>query len=92
MEIILQHYLVSIFFFVVKIAYISLASCNSKLISFFTNNCVPDSVNLADGHMYIWGRGFTGTSDISYPQCAISSTSLSQMALGWHHALVLTGK
>ncbi|KAL8157189.1 ultraviolet-B receptor UVR8 isoform X1 [Apium graveolens] len=45
-----------------------------------------------DGHMYIWGRGFTGTSDIYYPQCAVSSTSLSQMGLGWHHALVLTVK
>lgn len=43
-----------------------------------------------DGYMYIWGRGFTGTSDICYPHCAIS-TSVSQMALGWHHALVLTG-
>ncbi|KAK1362122.1 Ultraviolet-B receptor UVR8 [Heracleum sosnowskyi] len=44
-----------------------------------------------DGDMYIWGRGFTGSSDICYPQSAISSTSLCQMALGWHHALVLTG-
>ncbi|XP_059648896.1 ultraviolet-B receptor UVR8 [Cornus florida] len=45
----------------------------------------------ADGNLYIWGRGFSGTSNDYYPQCLTSSLSFTQAALGWNHALGLTG-
>ncbi|KAK9276317.1 hypothetical protein L1049_005848 [Liquidambar formosana] len=45
----------------------------------------------SDGHLYTWGRGFSGTSDTYCPQCLPSSLWLTQAALGWNHVLVLTG-
>ncbi|KAH9709345.1 hypothetical protein KPL70_013142 [Citrus sinensis] len=45
----------------------------------------------AEGHLYTWGRGFNSTSDVNCPQSLPSSLSFSQAALGWNHALVLTG-
>ncbi|KDP21238.1 hypothetical protein JCGZ_21709 [Jatropha curcas] len=44
----------------------------------------------ADGHLFVWGRGFPGNSDISTPQCLVSSLRLIKVALGWNHALTLT--
>ncbi|CAL5428890.1 unnamed protein product [Camellia sinensis] len=46
----------------------------------------------ADGHLYTWGRGFNGSSDAYTPQCLSSSLSFIQAALGWNHALLLTGE
>lgn len=46
---------------------------------------------LADGHLFTWGRGFVGTQDVCYPNRVISPFSFMQAALGWNHALVLTG-
>ncbi|XP_052173300.1 ultraviolet-B receptor UVR8 isoform X2 [Diospyros lotus] len=44
-----------------------------------------------DGRLYTWGRRF-GTSSNSYsPQRLRSSSSFIQAALGWNHALLLTG-
>lgn len=45
----------------------------------------------ADGHLYTWGRGFNRHSDTTTPQCLPSSLHFTQVALGWNHALVLTG-
>ncbi|GAV75320.1 RCC1 domain-containing protein/RCC1_2 domain-containing protein [Cephalotus follicularis] len=45
----------------------------------------------ADGHLYTWGRSFSGTSDYMYPQCSPSSLRFTKVAPGWNHALVLTG-
>ncbi|GAY36554.1 hypothetical protein CUMW_022910 [Citrus unshiu] len=45
----------------------------------------------AEGHLYTWGRGFNSTSDVNCPQSLPSLLSFSQAALGWNHALVLTG-
>ncbi|GAB2297260.1 hypothetical protein Dimus_031370 [Dionaea muscipula] len=46
----------------------------------------------ADGQLYTWGRDFNGTSDASLPWCLRSSLSFKQAALGWNHALLLTGE
>ncbi|GAB4839939.1 hypothetical protein Ancab_020649 [Ancistrocladus abbreviatus] len=46
----------------------------------------------ADGQLYTWGRGFSGSSDASLPQHLPSSLSFTQAAVGWNHALVLTGE
>ncbi|XP_065860895.1 ultraviolet-B receptor UVR8 isoform X2 [Euphorbia lathyris] len=43
-----------------------------------------------DGNLYIWGRGFPGTSDVDVPHCLISSSRFVKVALGWNHALVLS--
>ncbi|RWR88920.1 ultraviolet-B receptor UVR8 isoform X1 [Cinnamomum micranthum f. kanehirae] len=44
----------------------------------------------ANGHLYIWGRGFSGTSDSHLPQLLPSPLKFSQVTLGWNHALLLT--
>ncbi|XP_062160623.1 ultraviolet-B receptor UVR8 isoform X1 [Alnus glutinosa] len=43
-----------------------------------------------DGHLYTWGRGFSGTPDAHFPQCLLSSFLFTSAALGWNHALALT--
>lgn len=45
----------------------------------------------ADGRVYTWGRGFPGFSDAHSPVELPSSLQIKQIALGWNHALVLTG-
>lgn len=44
-----------------------------------------------DGQLYTWGRGFAGASDTHVPQCVYTELSFSQAALGWNHALLLSG-
>uniref|UniRef100_A0A9I9D2L0 RCC1-like domain-containing protein n=1 Tax=Cucumis melo TaxID=3656 RepID=A0A9I9D2L0_CUCME len=44
-----------------------------------------------EGHLYTWGRGFKSNSDVYSPQHLPSPSSFSKVALGWNHALVLTG-
>ncbi|XP_057493667.1 ultraviolet-B receptor UVR8 isoform X1 [Actinidia eriantha] len=46
----------------------------------------------ADGRLYTWGRGYTSRSDAYNPQLLGSSLSFVQAALGWNHALLLTGE
>ncbi|OVA00320.1 Regulator of chromosome condensation [Macleaya cordata] len=46
----------------------------------------------ADGHLYTWGRGFSGSSDAYHPQLLSSPLNFTQVALGWNHALLLTDK
>jgi secretion-regulating guanine nucleotide exchange factor len=43
------------------------------------------------GQLYIWGRALVGEHDDDQPQAAFPSLSISQVALGWHHALVKSG-
>lgn len=47
---------------------------------------IPESDQL-----YIWGRALVGEHDDDQPRAVFSSLSISQVALGWHHALVLSG-
>ncbi|KAF8766150.1 hypothetical protein HU200_007648 [Digitaria exilis] len=42
------------------------------------------------GHLYIWGRALIGEHDNDQPRAVLPSLSISQVALGWHHALVLS--
>ncbi|XP_042496795.1 ultraviolet-B receptor UVR8 isoform X2 [Macadamia integrifolia] len=46
----------------------------------------------ADGQLYTWGKGFGGTSDAYFPQILASPFKVLQVALGWNHALLLTGE
>ncbi|CAN1151391.1 Ultraviolet-B receptor UVR8 [Linum perenne] len=43
----------------------------------------------ADGKLYTWGRGFSGSPDSNLPCCSIPSMRFSGVALGWNHALLL---
>ena len=45
-----------------------------------------------DGCLYTWGRGFSGTPDVQFPQGLPSSLWFTVVAVGWNHALALTGK
>lgn len=45
----------------------------------------------ADGHLYSWGKGFGGTSSAHSPQSLATSLQFIKAAVGWNHALVLTG-
>uniref|UniRef100_A0A0D9YFR5 RCC1-like domain-containing protein n=1 Tax=Oryza glumipatula TaxID=40148 RepID=A0A0D9YFR5_9ORYZ len=42
------------------------------------------------GQLYIWGRALIGEHDDDQPRPVFPSLSISQVALGWHHALVLS--
>lgn len=43
------------------------------------------------GQLYIWGRALIGEHDDDQPRPVFPSLGISQVALGWHHALVLSG-
>ncbi|KAG5087782.1 hypothetical protein AAZX31_01G039700 [Glycine max] len=45
-----------------------------------------------DGHVYTWGRGFKGFEDARVPQCLNSSLNFTKVALGWNHALAMSGE
>lgn len=45
----------------------------------------------ADGRVFTWGRGFSGSSDAYTPQYLNLPLLFTQIALGWNHALLLTG-
>ncbi|XP_010532866.1 PREDICTED: ultraviolet-B receptor UVR8 [Tarenaya hassleriana] len=46
----------------------------------------------ANGELFTWGRGFQGcTTDARTPQRLDSAVSFREIALGWNHALQLTG-
>ncbi|XP_074274522.1 ultraviolet-B receptor UVR8 isoform X2 [Silene latifolia] len=46
----------------------------------------------ADGNLYTWGRSFSSHSNIYVPELLSSSLSFKEAALGWNHALLLTGE
>ncbi|KAK7368131.1 hypothetical protein VNO80_10153 [Phaseolus coccineus] len=45
-----------------------------------------------DGHVFTWGRGFKGFEDAHVPHCLSSSLKFIKVALGWNHALAMTGE
>ena len=49
------------------------------------------AITLADGRLFTWGRGFGTNSDAFSPQYLPSPLSFRKVALGWNHALLLTG-
>ncbi|KAK1263786.1 hypothetical protein QJS04_geneDACA018627 [Acorus gramineus] len=44
----------------------------------------------ANGSLYTWGRGYSGVSDTCVPQMLDFPFKISEVALGWDHALLLT--
>ncbi|KAF5443254.1 hypothetical protein F2P56_035825 [Juglans regia] len=74
--------------------------CSPVRVSYFLNEHVKQmacgmrhSLVLleVDGHLYNWGRGFSGSPDSHFPQFSSSSFMFTRAALGWNHALALTG-
>ncbi|KAL9328129.1 hypothetical protein ACSQ67_003132 [Phaseolus vulgaris] len=45
-----------------------------------------------DGQVYTWGRGFKGFEDAHVPHCLSSSLKFIKVALGWNHALAMSGE
>ncbi|XP_020081028.1 ultraviolet-B receptor UVR8-like isoform X1 [Ananas comosus] len=59
-----------------------------KIVGLFANGDHSAALT-ANGELYIWGRGFSGASNDLHPRLLHSSLRISQVALGWHHAIVL---
>ncbi|GMY26079.1 ultraviolet-B receptor UVR8 isoform X2 [Fagus crenata] len=61
-----------------------------KIVSIAANGDHSAALSV-DGCLYTWGRGFSGTPDAQFPQCLPSSLRFTTVAVGWNHALALTG-
>uniref|UniRef100_A0A2N9EBJ2 Regulator of chromosome condensation 1/beta-lactamase-inhibitor protein II n=1 Tax=Fagus sylvatica TaxID=28930 RepID=A0A2N9EBJ2_FAGSY len=61
-----------------------------KIVSIAANGDHSAALSV-DGCLYTWGRGFSGTPDAQFPQCLPSSMRFTTVAVGWNHALALTG-
>ncbi|CDP00277.1 unnamed protein product [Coffea canephora] len=68
----------------------SLGLNDVKIVSVYANGDHSAAL-CAEGQLYTWGRGFGGASDVHIPQCVTTCLSFSTAALGWNHALLLTG-
>ncbi|KAL6845454.1 hypothetical protein ACP4OV_024949 [Aristida adscensionis] len=60
-----------------------------KIVDIYANGDHSAALD-ESGHLYIWGRALIGKHDNDQPQVILSSLSICQVALGWHHALVLS--
>ncbi|OIT27327.1 ultraviolet-b receptor uvr8 [Nicotiana attenuata] len=67
---------------------LGLENVKIRIIAANGDHSAAVSVN---GHLYVWGRAFSGASDVYRPRCVTADLPLIQVALGWNHALVLTG-
>ncbi|XP_044977261.1 ultraviolet-B receptor UVR8 [Hordeum vulgare subsp. vulgare] len=63
---------------------------NCKIVNLYANGDHSAALD-ESGQLYIWGRALVGEHDDDQPRAAFPSLSISQVALGWHHALVLSG-
>ncbi|CAM0883362.1 unnamed protein product [Alopecurus aequalis] len=63
---------------------------NCKVANLYANGDHSAALD-ESGQLYIWGRALVGEHDDDQPHAAFPSLSISQVALGWHHALVLSG-
>ncbi|XP_015074849.1 ultraviolet-B receptor UVR8 isoform X3 [Solanum pennellii] len=63
---------------------------NVKIRSVTANGDHSAAISM-NGHLYIWGRSFHGAPDVYTPRRVTADLLFSQVALGWNHALVLTG-
>ncbi|OEL27789.1 hypothetical protein BAE44_0011193, partial [Dichanthelium oligosanthes] len=62
---------------------------DSKIVNIYANG--DHSAALDEyGQLYIWGRALIGEQDNDQPQAVLPSLNISQVALGWRHALVLS--
>ncbi|KAK9052131.1 hypothetical protein SSX86_028759 [Deinandra increscens subsp. villosa] len=77
-----------------KLKSVSLPQCVFGLqevnVSSISANGDHSAALSSDGHLYTWGRGFSGTPDVCCPNRVISHFSFKQVALGWNHAMGLT--
>ncbi|KAK3162112.1 hypothetical protein QOZ80_1BG0085650 [Eleusine coracana subsp. coracana] len=62
---------------------------NCKLVNIYANGDHSAALN-ESGRLYIWGRALIGEHDDDHPRAVLHSFHVSQVALGWHHALVLS--
>ncbi|VAH80367.1 unnamed protein product [Triticum turgidum subsp. durum] len=62
---------------------------NCKIVNLYANGDHSAALD-ESGQLYIWGRALVGEHDDDQPRVAFPSLSISQVALGWHHALVLS--
>lgn len=62
-----------------------------KIVSIAANGDHSAALSV-DGCLYTWGRGFSGTPDVQFPQGLPSSLRFTVVAVGWNHALALTGE
>ncbi|KAK3026649.1 hypothetical protein RJ639_040676 [Escallonia herrerae] len=74
----------------ISLPQITLGLEDNKIASISANGDHSAALS-ADGHLYIWGRGFGSTTDVYCPHRASASLTFTQAALGWNHALLLTG-
>lgn len=63
---------------------------NLKIISIYANGDHSAALSV-DGSLYTWGRGFSGAPDAYIPCHLDASFPINEVALGWNHALLLTG-
>ncbi|KAF3431400.1 hypothetical protein FNV43_RR26131 [Rhamnella rubrinervis] len=63
---------------------------DAKIVSIAANGDHSAALS-ADGNFYTWGRGFNGTSDAFSPRYIPALLCFTEVALGWNHALLLTG-
>ncbi|XP_059316696.1 ultraviolet-B receptor UVR8 isoform X1 [Lycium ferocissimum] len=63
---------------------------NVKIRSITANGDHSAAISV-NGHLYVWGRAFCGAPDVYRPRRVTAELYFSQVALGWNHALVLTG-
>lgn len=63
---------------------------NRKIVNLYANGDHSAALD-ESGQLYIWGRALVGEHDDEQPQAVFPSLSISQVALGWHHALLLSG-
>nr|GMD18252.1 ultraviolet-B receptor UVR8 isoform X2 [Ipomoea batatas] len=74
----------------VAIPQVTLGLENVKINAIIANGDHSAAI-CADGHLYTWGRSFGSDSDMYMPRCLTVSSSFCSAALGWNHALALTG-
>lgn len=63
---------------------------NCKIVGLYANGDHSAALD-ESGQLYLWGRALVGERDDDQPRAAFPSMNISQVALGWHHALVLSG-
>lgn len=59
-------------------------------VAFICANGDHSSALTENGHLYVWGKGFDGNSDIYVPMLVTTTLKICQVALGWNHGMVLT--
>nr|GMD16954.1 ultraviolet-B receptor UVR8 isoform X1 [Ipomoea batatas] len=74
----------------VAIPQVTLGLENLKISAIIANGDHSAAI-CADGNLYTWGRSFGSDSDMYTPRCVTVSSSFCSAALGWNHALALTG-